>query len=66
MPIDSDNLKDSVCSSVSQVDSTEHIFCPIPITGQYKIRVHYHQQINEKTQPYSLAWWTLATPDKFF
>jgi hypothetical protein len=49
----------SVCSSVSKVDSVEHIFCPIPASGRYKIRVQYRQQVNEKVQPYALAWWTV-------
>ncbi|MBW4562203.1 MAG: S8 family serine peptidase [Mojavia pulchra JT2-VF2] len=49
----------SVCSSISQIDSVEHIFCPIPATGYYKIRVQFRQQINEPTQDYGLAWWTV-------
>ncbi len=58
MPANSNNIKDSVCSSISEEDSSEHIFCPIPKTGNYKITVHYRQQKNEKSQPYALAWWT--------
>ncbi|BAY90868.1 MULTISPECIES: S8 family serine peptidase [unclassified Tolypothrix] len=49
----------TVCSSVSQVDSVEHIFCPIPTNGNYKIRVQMRQQVNEPTQSYGLAWWTV-------
>ncbi|MBD2384781.1 S8 family serine peptidase [Cylindrospermum sp. FACHB-282] len=49
----------TVCSSISQIDSVEHIFCPVPATGNYKIRVQFPQQVNEGTQPYSLAWWTV-------
>ena len=60
--ISTDRNNETVCSSVSEVDSVEHIFCPIPETGSYKIRVHYRQQVNESVQPYILAWWTLPTP----
>ncbi|MEA5581462.1 S8 family serine peptidase [Nodularia harveyana UHCC-0300] len=49
-----------LCSSVSEVDSVEHIFCPVPATGNYKIRVQFREQINEATQSYGLAWWTVA------
>jgi subtilisin family serine protease len=63
MPADSDNLTDSVWSSVSQVDSIEHIFYQIPATGRYKLRVIYQQQIHrEPTQPYALAWWSVPVP----
>ncbi|MBU7586139.1 MAG: S8 family serine peptidase [Nostoc sp. TH1S01] len=48
----------AVCSSISQIDSVEHIFCPVPANGNYKIRVQLRQQINTATQPYALAWWT--------
>ncbi len=55
---DAKNDQDGVvCSSVSFIDSVEHIFCPVPTTGKYKIRVHFQQQINEPTQSYALAWW---------
>jgi len=45
-----------ICSSVSKVDSVEHIFCPIPETKEYKIRVKFTNKINNSTQPYALAW----------
>ncbi|WP_193197752.1 S8 family serine peptidase [Nostoc sp. MG11] len=48
-----------VCSSISPIDSVEHIFCPVPATGNYKIRVHFRQKLNEATQPYALAWWSV-------
>jgi len=55
----------TVCSSISPVDSVEHIFCPIPANGNYKIRVQMRQQVNEPTQSYGLAWWTVpVTPSK--
>jgi hypothetical protein len=47
----------TVCSSISPIDSVEHIFCPVPATGNYKIRVQFRQKLNEATQPYALAWW---------
>jgi subtilisin family serine protease len=59
---DSEKSETIACSSISQVDSIEHIFCPVPATGNYKIRVQFNKQINEATQPYSLAWWTV--PEK--
>ncbi len=55
---ESDNAPSSICTSISEVDSVEHIFCPVPTTGKYKIRVQFSQQVNEATQPYALAWWT--------
>ncbi len=51
------NLRYS-CASISYEDSIEHIFCPVPKTGKYKIRVHYRRQINEPVQKYGLAWWS--------
>jgi subtilisin family serine protease len=49
----------AVCSSISQIDSVEHIFCPVAAAGNYKIRVQFRQKFNEATQPYSLAWWSV-------
>lgn len=48
------------CFSNSKVDSVEHIFCRVPEEGEYKIRVSFSEQINKNTQPYALAWHTLA------
>jgi subtilisin family serine protease len=39
MPMDDPRAPLHVCSSVSAVDSVEHIFCPVPKTGRYKLRV---------------------------
>ncbi|MEM7773298.1 MAG: S8 family serine peptidase, partial [Cyanobacteria bacterium P01_A01_bin.37] len=61
MPIDADRTRDSVWSSVSDVDSVEHIFHRIPATGQYKIRVVYNDQVNDAEQSYALAWWGVST-----
>ncbi|NJN71628.1 MAG: S8 family serine peptidase [Limnothrix sp. RL_2_0] len=58
LPATTDNLADAVCRSTSAVDSVEHIFCPVPNTGQYKLRVMYQDQINQPTQNYGVAWWT--------
>jgi hypothetical protein len=52
------------CSSVSKVDSVEHIFCPIPQTGKYKIRVEFSEQVNNPIQPYALAWHTVRSAEK--
>ncbi len=49
----------AICSSISEVDSVQHIFCPVPATAHYKIRVQFHQKVNEATQPYGLAWWSV-------
>jgi subtilisin family serine protease len=58
MPIDGSSPASRICASTSEVDSVEHIFCPVPATGRYKIRVEYNRQVNEVTQPYAIAWWT--------
>ncbi len=50
----------SSCASVSRVDSVEHIFCPVPENGNYKISVKFKNSINEPTQPYALTWWTAS------
>ncbi len=63
MPADTDDITQSVWSSVSEVDSVEHIFYQIPETGRYKLRVIYQQQVNdEPSQPYALAWWSMPAP----
>ncbi|MGK7914129.1 MAG: peptidase S8 and S53 subtilisin kexin sedolisin, partial [Prochloraceae cyanobacterium] len=59
MPQEENYTINSVCASISEADSVEHIFCRLPQTGRYKIRVDYRQPINRKTQPYALAWWTI-------
>ena len=59
MPVDENDTSKSVCSSISEVDSVQHIFCPVPTSGRYKIRVQYRQQVNEPSQAYALAWWTV-------
>jgi Subtilase family len=56
--ISNDSKEKIVCSSVSKVDSVEHIFCPIPDTGEYKIRVRFTNQVNQTMQSYGLAWQT--------
>lgn len=59
MPVDGNDTRKSVCSSTSEADSLEHVFCPVPVAGRYKIRVQYRKQVNEASQPYALAWWTV-------
>ncbi len=61
MPVNETDTRRSIASSISDVDSVEHIFHRIPITGQYKIRVHFRQQVNFPTQSYGLAWWGVAS-----
>lgn len=62
LPVESTDLAQSTCTSTSNVDSTEHIFCPIPKTGRYKIRVKFRDQVNQDRQAYGLAWWTVPVP----
>ncbi|MGK7946013.1 MAG: S8 family serine peptidase, partial [Microcystaceae cyanobacterium] len=50
--------KGYVCASLSNVDSVEHIFCRVPRTGRYKIRVQYAGSVTKEKQPYAIAWWT--------
>lgn len=59
LPVNASDTAASVCSSISDVDNIEHIFCPVPAEGEYKIRVQYRQQVNQPTQAYALAWWTV-------
>ncbi|MEL7316072.1 MAG: S8 family serine peptidase [Cyanobacteria bacterium J06559_3] len=60
MRVEDDDIADSVWSSVSDVDSIEHLFTQIPETGQYKLRVVYRQRIeDELAQDYALAWWAV-------
>lgn len=56
---DTNTIVDTTCTSTSEVDSVEHIFCRIPTSGRYKVRVQFQQQVNHAVQPYALAWWTL-------
>ena len=62
MPLDEDNPVRSTCASYSQADSVEHIFCRVPETGRYKIRVQSHQ--DNRVQPYALAWWTVPQAER--
>lgn len=57
MPADAQDIRRSIASSISDTDSVEHIFHRIPITGKYKIRVYFRQQVNLPRQSYGLAWW---------
>ncbi len=58
LPADESSNMRNICASSSSEDSIEHIFCPIPATGRYKIRVYYQHQFNQPLQSYGLAWWT--------
>ncbi|MGA7934205.1 MAG: peptidase S8 and S53 subtilisin kexin sedolisin, partial [Kovacikia sp.] len=55
---DTDTRK-SIWSSISDVDSLQHLFHQIPETGQYKIRVVFQKRVNEAVQPYAIAWWSV-------
>jgi hypothetical protein len=58
MRAEDNDIQQSIWSSVSSIDSVQHIFHPVPTTGRYKIRVVFRQQVNDPMQPYALAWWT--------
>ncbi|MEL7511631.1 MAG: S8 family serine peptidase [Cyanobacteria bacterium J06554_3] len=60
MPADTDDISQSVWSSVSREDSLEHIFIPIPETGSYKLRVVQQTARSGGAEPYALAWWSQA------
>ncbi|MFN5515318.1 MAG: S8 family serine peptidase [Cyanobacteriota bacterium] len=45
------------CRSLSAVDSVQHLFCPVPQTGFYRLRVESPPG-DFPHQPYGLAWWT--------
>jgi subtilisin family serine protease len=57
MRSDESDSRRSIASSVSDVDSVEHIFHRIPATGRYKIRVQFRTLVNLPVQSYGLAWW---------
>ena len=59
MSADGNDTSKSVCASISDFDSIQHTFCQVPAAGRYKIRVQYRKQVNEASQPYALAWWTV-------
>jgi subtilisin family serine protease len=59
MPAEENDVDDSIWSSVSEVDSVEHIFHRVPETGRYKIRVVYRDRVHDAVQPYAFAWWTM-------
>jgi subtilisin family serine protease len=58
------DIRASIWSSVSNIDSVQHIFHPVPTTGRYKIRVVFQRQVNLPVQPYALAWWTMPASPK--
>ncbi|MEM9772007.1 MAG: S8 family serine peptidase [Cyanobacteria bacterium P01_D01_bin.73] len=69
MPIDDPGAPRFVCASASTVDSVEHIFCPVPKTGRYKLRVVLREAAIGRGESYGLAWWSspvlnsaMATP----
>ncbi|MBD2021693.1 S8 family serine peptidase [Leptolyngbya sp. FACHB-36] len=55
------DIRQSVWSSISEVDSVEHIFQKIPATGRYKIRVQFQRRANQPRQPFAIAWWTMPS-----
>lgn len=62
MHVEDNDIRKSVGSSTSDLDSVEHIFHQVPTTGRYKIRVQFRQKVNQPIQSYALAWWTVSSP----
>ena len=54
--IDENNQSQILCSSISEVDNVEHIFCKVPKTSTYTIRVKFKDQVSSPQQKYSIAW----------
>ncbi|MEB3119193.1 MAG: S8 family serine peptidase [Limnothrix sp.] len=46
------------CRSISSVDSVEHVFCEVPKTGRYRVRVALKEAAVGQSDEYALAWWT--------
>ena len=64
MRAEDNDIADSVWSSVSEVDSVEHIFTQIPETGNYKLRVVYRQRVEDNlAQNYAIAWWAMSAEE---
>lgn len=64
MKAEDDDINNSVWSSVSTVDSVEHIFTQVPETGNYKLRVVYNQQVQDDlAQSYAIAWWAVPAQE---
>ncbi|MGD1937136.1 MAG: S8 family serine peptidase [Cyanophyceae cyanobacterium] len=62
MPVDDPSAPRFVCASSSTVDSVEHIFCPVPKTGRYKLRVVLQETEVGRGESYGLAWWSSPAP----
>jgi hypothetical protein len=56
MPSGASSLSQAVASSTSAVDNLEHVFFPLPASGQYELWV---RQVDAPLGPqaYALAWW---------
>ncbi|MDJ1182722.1 S8 family serine peptidase [Roseofilum casamattae] len=59
MPAEATDISQSIWSSISEVDSTEHLVYRIPQTRKYKIRVYYRDRVHEAEQDYAIAWWSV-------
>lgn len=57
LPRGATSLTQAVAASISVVDNVEHLFFPVPSSGQYEIWV---SQVDAplESQNYALAWWT--------
>ncbi len=62
IPMDDTGAAPHVCSSISTVDSVEHIFCEVPKTGRYKLRVLLKDAAVGNGESYGLAWWSSPSP----
>jgi Subtilase family len=59
MRAEDSNIDRSLWSSISSVDSVQHIFHQIRDPGKYKIRVYFRKAVNLPNQFYGLAWWSV-------
>ncbi len=62
MHSDDTATEQALWSSVSTVDNLEHLFWQVPLTGDYKLRVVFTEDVTflpglENTPEYALAWW---------
>jgi len=65
MPEGATDLAQNIWSSISSVDSVEHIFHQIPITGDYEFWVREVGPVagDNPFQRYGVAWWADAVPE---
>jgi hypothetical protein len=63
MPKDAAGIGARIHGSFSLVDSVEHIFFPVPATGEYEVWVSQVNEVNLVGERYAVAWWAVAIPE---